>query len=404
MRVTQSLMFRNGADALQRKYQEVLKTQEKTLSGNRVNKPSDDPTATFRQGVFTSNLAEVKSLTETTRRAQERMGMAEDQITNLHDRLQEAHDLVMQLGNSYQGGQPDVLRAQAEKAMAWFQDTLAGMNTEMDGVPLFGGGRTGNPFDLTNLRTTGIVQRTGPTGGFADAGADFSAGVTGSDAAVPSSVMVTYRTTDDTGAALAAPEFRLSVNGASLTSVAATGGAQTLNLGNGISFSVAAGAVMTDKQAFHFQVVPEYQGGSSDREVKIATGQKVPGNVTGAQLMEGSTDLSNGANVFEVFAGLRGALQRMDPDEVRAWLPKLQSALGQVSNMQGVTGTRGAQLEAMGATFAQEQESLQEAATANVGIDSFEVMSRLEQATQAMQFMSVTQREVLNTSLLDFIK
>ncbi|MBF0429543.1 MAG: hypothetical protein HQL94_11520, partial [Magnetococcales bacterium] len=66
MRVTNNLLFKSGAMAMQNQQSEILKVQEQSLTGNRANRPSDDPTAAYRHLIFSSDLSGVQSLKKTT--------------------------------------------------------------------------------------------------------------------------------------------------------------------------------------------------------------------------------------------------------------------------------------------------------------------------------------------------
>ncbi|MBF0154871.1 MAG: flagellar hook-associated protein FlgL [Magnetococcales bacterium] len=405
MRVTQAVLYRNVASSLQAQYQELSKIQEQSTSGNRLTTPSDDPTAYYRHILFSSDLSNVDTLKKTTGMASDRFTMAEQSIQTIHDKFQDAQDLIIQMGSSNNAGIPQVMKATGQQIHAMYQDVMSYANTEMDGVPLFGGGKTRVPFNANVVETTGVKLRSGGQGGFTDvAGTDFAAQLTGTPAAVPMSVKVTYKTTDAKGVALATPVYSVNVDGADSPDIPATGAGQKINVAAGVTLSVNTANPPKGGDAFYFEVVPAYQGGEKDRQVKVSDTNAIDGNVTGAQLINGRSSLGRGVNLLATLTALRGAFMRADISEVNSLLGRTQEARAQASDMQAVTGIRGAQVQAINATLTDDSNSLTEAKAKNTSVDAFDVMSRLSQTTQALQVTLSTEQQVLNTSLLNFLK
>ncbi|MBF0137821.1 MAG: flagellar hook-associated protein FlgL [Magnetococcus sp. DMHC-1] len=404
MRVTQTMLYRNMAGSLQGKYEDLRKLQEQTTSGNRLTRPSDDPTSMFRHLLFSSDLASVETLKKTTGMATERFVMAEHSIQTIQDKFQDAQELVVKMGTSNSGGLPQVMKATGQEVLAMYQDVMKYANTAMDGVPLFGGGKSRMPFGDGVVMATGVKMRAGGTGSFIDvAGTDYAAKVTGQPASVPMSVKVTYKTMDANGVALAAPVYSVDVDGTT-TDVKATGGTQTINVATGVSFTATPTKTQANGDAFFFEVIPAYQGGEADRRIKVADTRNLEGNVTGDELINGKSPPGRGVNMLAALTALRGAFMRTDTEEVNAWLGRIQEARAQASDMQAITGIRAAQVDAINSTLEDDGVSLTEAKTKNVSADAFEVMSRLEQTTQALQVIVSSERQVLNTSLLDFLR
>ncbi|MBF0624266.1 MAG: hypothetical protein HQL82_05610 [Magnetococcales bacterium] len=404
MRVTQSMMYRATATSLQAQYQEVAKVQEQSNSGQRVNTLSEDPAAAYRNMLLSSELSSVESLKRTTDIAVERFIMAEDSIQVMHDKFLDAQDLILKMGTSLQQGLPEVMKAASREVLAQYEDVMRYANAELDGVPIFSGGKTRNPFNGKDFLATSVRMRSGDEGGFlATTEGDYTAAVTGVPDQVPLGVKITYRTTDSDGTALATAQYEVNVNGDS-TTVDATGTPQTITVATGVEFTVNASATPGDGDAFYFEVVPSYQGGEADRLVKVSDTRNLAGNVTGAELIEGKNPPGRGVNLLAALAGLRGALMRSDSEEVNAWLGTVQEGRAQASDLQAITGIRAVQAESIRSTLEDDQLTLENTKAKNIEADVFDVLSRLEQATQALQVMTVSERQVLNTSLLDFIR
>nr|CRH07713.1 Putative Flagellar hook-associated protein 3 (flgL) [Candidatus Magnetococcus massalia] len=401
LRVTQASMYTNTVNALQSQYNTLGSIQEQSTSGSRVNRPSEDPSATYRDLLFGTQLSEVDSLVRTTDLAAQRMQMAETNLGVMEQKMLDAQQMVLIYGNNYQEGQPSVYQAASREALALYEDIFSSANAKLDGVPLFSGANTDVPFDESVLTTTSVKKRADNSGSFVSAGSDFSAALNGTPSDIPLSARIIYRTTDDAGTALATPQYQVDVNGETLGPFDSTGFPQEIDLGNGTTFT--AGSEPADKDAFYFEVVPDYQGGDADREVRIADNQRLDGNVTGAEIIEG-TGNGRDENLFGSLAGLRGALLRADSEEVSAWLTPVQEGRAQVQDLQAITGVRTVLMESVNDSLELDSDTLQTSKAINVDVDAFEIYSRLQQTSQSMQMMAVSERQVLDTSLLDFIR
>ncbi|MEG3638370.1 flagellin N-terminal helical domain-containing protein [Magnetococcus sp. PR-3] len=400
LRVTQSTLYSNTVTQLQDQYRTLSQVQEKSTSGKEVNRPSDDPTAAYRDMLFGTQLSEVEALVRTTDLAAERMDMAETNLNIMESKMLDAQQMVLTLGTAVQSGQPSVFEAASREAQAIYEDLLSSVNAELDGVPLFSGGKTTVPYNEGTLTATTVKTRIGNEGQLSDATAH-TASLTGTPSDVPSSARIIYRTTDDAGTALATPQYQVNINGVDGTAIDSTGFPQTLDLGDGMQLEI--GSEPGDKDALYFEAVPAYQGGDSDREVRIATGQRLDGNVTGQEIMSG-TGNGRGADIFASVAGLRGALLRNDYEEINAWLTPVQEGRAQVQDLQAITGVRTVLMESVNDSLELDSDSLKTVKAVNVDVDAFDIYSQLQQTSQAMQMMTASERQILDNSLLDFIR
>ncbi|MBF0447594.1 MAG: hypothetical protein HQL67_05280 [Magnetococcales bacterium] len=397
MRVTSNLMFSSGMTALQNKQQELMNVQEKSLTGNRINRPSDDPSSVYRHMLFSSDLSGIESLMKTTEFASQRVDLADVQMGQIHERMLEAQDLVMKMSSSSVGGQPEVMKAAAEEAEAMYQEILTNINTELDEFPIFGGGRTNTPYQNDNLGATKVRVQTNGEGSLADADTAIFATVAEDNALsdVPLSIKVTYLASDD--------QYEVDINGVAALPVSASSDTPpVLDMGNGLTMTLGAEPAVGD--VYYFEVVASYQGGEKDRPVRVLGNQTLPGNPTAKEVLEGTGEVGRDINILGALAALRGALLRADPTEVAVQLNRIQEGRAQVSDLQAVAGVRVTQIDAVNNTLALDESSLVEMKATNVEADLVEVLSKLEQTSQAMQVMTITERQVLNTSLIDFIR
>ncbi|MEO5366334.1 MAG: hypothetical protein H7831_08275 [Magnetococcus sp. WYHC-3] len=397
MRVTQNILYGSGVSALQGQYSELARIQEQSLSGQRLNTLSDDPVSVYRGMLYSSDLSEVERLEHTTGMGSQRLIEGEDRIRVIHEKMLSARDLVLQLGNTWQEGQPNVLDAAAQEALALFQDVMSNANGEFDGVPLFSGGRTELPFSSDQVTATPVRQR----------------GVNDMDFSASSSLSIQSGSLDTTGAGYpgipasvrleydaTSGSYAVNINGEDQGTVSPTG--TSLDLG-WVSIDVDPDNPPEAGDSFNFEVIPEYRGGSADRQIKLNDRESVPGNVTGAELVEGE-GLGRGQNLFAVLTGVYGALKRQDADELSSWLGQLNEGVAQASDLQSVTGVRTVQVESVTDTLNMTRLNIEETRALNVDVDLFQVMAELQKVTQTLQVSSSSERTVLNTSLLDFLK
>ncbi|MEO5377447.1 MAG: hypothetical protein H7832_06655 [Magnetococcus sp. DMHC-6] len=504
MRVTQNMLFRSGVYAMQERSQDMMVVQEQSVSGNRVNRPSEDPTATYRHLMFSADLSGVQSLKKTTVMATERIKAAESNIDAMYDTMLSAQELALQYGNSFVGGDPEIMKAASTNVFSYYQDFLKNVNQEMDGIPLFGGGRTISPFDETKLTVTDIQRRSKNVGDFQDVSSGFQATLSSGylPKELPLSVKMIYASVDNT--------FTVNVNGVDKGSFSASAtdpGSWFLQVGeksgegftfqypmsglqtamknstasadgtdiatfsseavNGSKFASTAaqtnidavqavlaqavpgsdlnllatnmmaadtGGTLTREEAdvlakatvtyatsredavfiaantigpqngdaFYFEVVPKYQGGTQDRSIKVMNGRTLSGNVTGGELIEG-TQNGRGVNIFSILAGLRGAMLRGDTTEVQARINEIQNGAQQISDLQGVTGVRYTQVDSVSNTLETDEANLTESMASNSEADLYEVLSHMQQISQSLDVLASTQREILNNSILNYL-
>jgi flagellar hook-associated protein 3 FlgL len=405
MRVTQSLLYRSSTVGLQRQFQELRRAQEQTLSGREVNRPSDSPSAMFRDMVFGSEASAVRGLQRTTDYAAQRMTLAETHLQGVHDKFLEVQDLAMTFSSSQNAGMPQITSAVSNQILSMYQDILQAANSELDGVPLFGGGRSCVPFSSDKVMTTAVQMRSAGKGSLVSSPVACSAqaNVEGKTVEVPKSVRVVYH-----AGSIGEPAwFESDINGQKPPvrhDATMDGENFTIQLGDGVTFTIATDASgLRDQDSFFFDVVPEYQGGDLDRQVRVSSGEVLAGNITGADLIEGRSPLGRGMNLFGVLSGLRGAMLRDDHEEIGVRLNQIQECRAQVSDLQAIMGIRASQMETIRDALDSDLLVLETSKADNIDADAFEVMSRLEQASQAMQFMTASERKVLDNSLLDFL-
>jgi flagellar hook-associated protein 3 FlgL len=146
MRISTSLMFQQGVNAMLDQQTALAKTQQQLATGQRILKPSDDPSASTR-------VLELDQLIDTTQQyqrnsdfAETRLQLEETVLTGAGDILQRVRELAVQANN-------DVLNASDRQAIAIeVRTSLDGLlqlanSKDANGEYIFSGNKTGTrPF------------------------------------------------------------------------------------------------------------------------------------------------------------------------------------------------------------------------------------------------------------------
>lgn len=260
MRVTNNMIFNAGVGALQSQQQDMMRLQEETATGMKINRPSDDPSGTFRHMLFSSNLSEVQSLKRTSSLAAQRLSTGDISIGEIHESMLQAQDLVMRYSHSSVGGDPDTLRFFTTEVSSLYDNVLAVVNTELDGVPVFGGGRTHRPFDESRLAATPVRFQENGAGRMVDPPTWYqsSAGISEFGFSPPADQE--EGATTEIWISYQAGEYEVDINGArepapiSVTS-GESGEPDYLDLGNGVLFTL--GSTPREGDRFSFNVTQE---------------------------------------------------------------------------------------------------------------------------------------------------
>ncbi|HVY64322.1 MAG TPA: flagellar hook-associated protein FlgL [Gammaproteobacteria bacterium] len=150
--------FLAALDAAQRR---VIDTQEKVSSGQRVNKPSDDPVAAARIAHLDASLSRLDQYQQNSVFARNQLGLEESSLTSVIDNLQRVRELALQGNNSTAS---DADRKVIADEIGQIRDALLALanTTDVDGRHLFGGyDEAATPFVKT---ATGTVVYNGDQG------------------------------------------------------------------------------------------------------------------------------------------------------------------------------------------------------------------------------------------------
>lgn len=99
MRVSTSMIFQRGLDAMQKQQSNLFKTQQHIAANKRVIRPSDDPVAASRAVETTQAKAINAQYGENQAAARDSLALAESMLGNIGDVLQDARVILVNAGN-----------------------------------------------------------------------------------------------------------------------------------------------------------------------------------------------------------------------------------------------------------------------------------------------------------------
>jgi flagellar hook-associated protein 3 FlgL len=137
IRITQTSISASALRGLQANLARVQDLQAQLSSGKRIAVASDDPSGTAAAMTFRSQQAADEQYLRNIDQVSARLGVTDNTLTQLSDRLRGVRDLMMQAGNAGLG--PDSRAALASQAAALKSEIVDLYNTTYLDRPVFGG-------------------------------------------------------------------------------------------------------------------------------------------------------------------------------------------------------------------------------------------------------------------------
>lgn len=166
MRMSSFDRFSTSVDSLQRRQQELARTQEQMTSGKRIERPSDDPAALARAERAYASQQRITTQQRSIDASRTAMTLAESTLGQANDVLQAAREMVVSAGN---GTYTQVERRSQVAELRNYREQLLGLANQSDGGSgfIFGGqGATSAPFldqpgGVVSVNTPGQLQLSG---------------------------------------------------------------------------------------------------------------------------------------------------------------------------------------------------------------------------------------------------
>jgi flagellar hook-associated protein 3 FlgL len=144
MRVTNKMMADNVTAQLFRQREQMIKSQERIVTGKRVNRPSDDPAAIGSILSYRNTISSIDQYNESISKAKLHINMVDDVLGTVSDLLGDAKEIAYDTDPA--------MRAEMAEQVAAIRDQVLQMaNYQIDGKYLFSGETTQTtPYDSTS--------------------------------------------------------------------------------------------------------------------------------------------------------------------------------------------------------------------------------------------------------------
>jgi flagellar hook-associated protein 3 FlgL len=147
MRVTSNTFPENLVSHLQRLTSRMSTLQEQTATGQRINKPSDDPASAVRVMDYQGESARIHQFYRNAQRANDIITATTAEVQNLFSASDRANEIIT-LSSDILG--PDAMNAYSIEVDALLEQALVNSNSNFNGEPLFGGtGAADRPYEAT---------------------------------------------------------------------------------------------------------------------------------------------------------------------------------------------------------------------------------------------------------------
>jgi flagellar hook-associated protein 3 FlgL len=376
--------------SLQAKLADLQTAQQQQSTGNRVNRPSDDPAATAEILRTSSALGAIAQFRKNASVVQTSLN-AEDAVeTTLGKVLDAAKSVAIGAGSA---APSDPVR---QAAITQITDLIRQVtdlgNTQVGTNYIFGGFKTGAPPFQTSTPAGGTFLGT--------TAAPAEATVTVAGTAAPG----VYQLTNDPTAPGSVTLTNLSDPTQTQTITGVTSGTTTLNfntlgvslsLGTGwsVATGVAPGSLNGDTIAVGSGVT--YQGDSNQRQVQVDGGTTITANHTGDQVF---------GNVIASLQALLGTLASGTTAQINSAVAVADTAQTQVLGLQAETGAILQQIDNIGTALTARETTLVDRKAAAQQVDPNEAAVRLLNAQNALQQAYAATGRVLSLSLTDYLR
>jgi flagellar hook-associated protein 3 FlgL len=386
--------------AMQQSQQALSTALQQVSTGLRVNRPSDDPSASANMVTSLAESANVDQYTKNISSLQSQMQSADSALNSVVTSLNSA----ITLGTSGATGTVSVANraAIATQVQGLLSDVIGQANTEYKGVYLFGGSAsTTPPFVQASTTYTSaqgspavpLVMATPLTSGSTTTVSDASTGETMSFRASAGDTIATLGTAISTAitAGTLSPGTVATIDASGHISISSTNGVVVTSNDPALG-AMTASASTTVANAY------AYVGNSTVDSVQIGDSTSVKTNLPGSQVF------TSGANVVGALNGLITALQGGTGAQIGAATVGITTALNNVGEQRIPLDGSISQLSSEESYLSQETITLTSQQTALVGVNIAEAATNLSQAELTNGAVLAAAAKVLPQTLLDYLK
>lgn len=400
MRVTSIIP---GIEFNMQQTEQALATAVQQLStGQRVNRPSDDPAAAGAMVRSLASSANVDQYTSNVSAVQAQMQTADSAISSMVTSLSSAIAAGTAGGNgTYSAAETQSCIAQVQNALS---SVISAANTSYQGIYLFGGSANASaPFAAASAA---YVSGNGSASTPVSSTTALHAGsvTTIADAATGQSFNYTASSGDTVGTLEAAISGAISSGtlSAGITArINASGQLEiaTNNSSDGIVVQSDDAALGT-MRALAGSSVPNayvYLGNDTVNRVQVGESMTVATNLPGSQL------LTQGANVIGSLGNLINALQSGTARQINDAVNAVTKSLNYVDQQRALLDNTLSNLNSQESYLSTEKVTFASQQNALVGIDSAQAAENLSQAEMARDTVLAAAAKALPMTLLDYL-
>ncbi len=388
-RVTQNIFLGNIRSQLARGGRRLLSSQDRVATGRQINHPSDDPSGAYRvlglKGVQARNDQYGRNLSS----VESKLKVSENVLGQTQEVLYRTLELSIQAANgSLDAEQRQVIATEVTQQL---EEVKRLANSELGGRYLFAGYQTDQPPFVRDL--------TVAAGGSNSGSATIAAGTFDSEALSGSRYQVRFTS------ATTYEVVELGTN-----STTATG---TYTSGSPIDFDGQGNEVVisgTPASGDTFLITPHvvYQGDGNELRVPVGEGQTVTASIRGHQFflgdsnLDGTTD-SGRVSLFGTLEDFKFALENDDQSAIQTIIDKVNQAVGQMSEGQGVIGGRLNMVESAKNDLSQRSITIEGLRSQIEDVDMATAITNLNETEAVYQATLGTAARVIQRSLLDYL-
>ncbi len=360
MRVTDKMNYNQVTQNLSKNRTEMNDLQNQAATQKKINKPSDDPTASARVLAARTEERGGKQFIKNISSARSFLEYTDQSLSELSESLMRAKELAIQQASDA-GASPETRRTVAMEIEQIYDQAVQVGNRKLGDRYIFGGYQTTkSPFDIKG----------------------------------------NYHGDDG--------DLKIQINKDAFLAMNVPGG--KVFLGEGLSEDgLIRPKALVPRNAEELQ---QYKSEEQNRALQNqeTEGQPVPlrgpaSTSRNDQVMTTVADSdSRGVNVLKVLKDFSIGLHTSDKHEIQAAIDNLDAAISQVVNARAQVGSRISALNAANDSLQKSIIDQKSTASQLEDADLFEVVSDINKSDSTLKATLETSGKVMNMSLLDFLK
>ncbi len=359
MRITDKMVHNQVTQNLQKNRLEMTDLQNQAATQKRINKPSDDPSASARVLASRTEERGATQYIKNINMARSFLEFSDQSLSELSESLMRAKELAIQQANDA-GASNETRRVAAMEIEQIYNQAVQVGNRKLGERFIFGGTQTTKtPFDING---------------------DYHG---------------------DDG------EMKLQINKDAFVAMNISGDKLLLGQGLGLDGLVKSSPSVPRDSA----ELQEYQGREAEKLQKQEEMQQEPISLRSPASEKRAPSVESveapeqmGTNVLKALKDFEVALRVNDKVEIQAAVDSIDAAISQVVNARASVGSRVSALNASNDSLQKSVVDSKISASQLEDADLFQTVSEINKADSTLKATLETSGKVMNMSLLDFLK